>query len=294
MQTFRPQTRLSGAHALAAALAFGPAAAHAEGFNEPRAQGMGGAVHADPVANSSLFGNPAGLSRTYSYAAELDYFRTGPGDRNGVGLNVVDSKTQPSLAVGMAYGYEFSDPKTKPKFEGHNARLAFAHPIVANEVNMGVGLHYVNYDRGGVGENLSAFTLDAGLVYSATSALHIGLAGQNLIDTGDPEFPLLAGGGLAYTGELATLAFDTMADFTTTGSAKPVFQGGLEFMLANVVPLRAGVERNQATQNTRLSGGVGFVAAEEQEAGSQLNISFSKSLDVKQDFQFGAGFVLFL
>ncbi len=291
MHVFTPR-RLVGA--LLVPLAFAPDHARAEGFNETRAQAMGGAVHADPVANSSLVSNPAGLARTYAYGAEVCYFRTGPGDRNGVGVNVVDSKTQPSMAVGLAYGYEFSDPKAKPKFEGHNARLAFAHPLIANQLSMGVGLHYLNYDRGGAGDNLSAFTMDAGLVFSATSAFHIGLAGQNLINTDDPEVPMLAGGGIAYTGEFATIDLDTMADFTTQKSAKPVFLGGLEFMLGDIVPVRAGVERNQATEQTKISGGIGFVAADERESGSQLNVSFTQSIDKKKDFQFGAGFVIFL
>lgn len=279
---------------VAVALALLPGAAVAETIAESRVQGMGGAVRGDPLGNSSMSTNPAGLARAYLYGLEVGFTRAGPGDRNAVGLNVVDSKTQPSLAMGVAYSYEFTDPDTPVELDGHNARIAFAHPILPNQLSMGVGLHYMHFNRTGGAEDLKAFTLDAGLVFSLTSALHLGLCGQNLIDVNDAEAPVLAGGGLAYTGEYATLDFDTVFDFSTQDKAKPVFQGGIELLLAKVVPLRAGFERNQATEITRISGGLGFMTAEDESAGSQLNLAFTKAIEEAKDFSFTAGFVLFL
>lgn len=283
----------AGALSLLATAAFSAPAA-AQTFNEPRAQGMGGAVHADPLGNSAMFGNPAGLARAYLYGFEANFFRTGPGDVNAMGLNIVDSKTQPSLAMGIAYAYEFSDPKTKPGVEGHDARMAFGHPLIPNQLALGVGLHYMHLNRTGGPPDLKAFTLDAGLSFSMTSALHLGIAGQNLIQTDDPAAPMLAGGGLAYTGSIATIAFDTMTDFTTQDAPKPVFQGGLEIFLGKIVPVRLGFERNQAQEVTRISGGLGFTTADEQSQGSQLNIAFTKAIEISEDYKFGAGFTLFL
>ena len=270
------------------------APAAAQTFSEARAQGMGGAVHADPLGNSAMVSNPAGLARGYMYGLEAGYFRSGPGDVNAAGLNIIDSKTQPSLAMGLSYGYEFSDSKTKPGVDGHDARLAFAHPMIPNQLSMGVGLHYMHFNRTGGPDDLKAFTLDAGLVFSLTPGIHLGVAGQNLINTHDAAAPMLAGGGLAYTGEYATLDFDTMADFTTAGEAKPVFLGGIELLLGKIVPIRAGVERNQASEVTRISGGLGFTMAEEGTGGSQFNLAFTKAVEVEKDFKFGAGFIFFL
>lgn len=284
--------RLGHVGGFCAAACTAPAAAQT--FNEPRAQGMGGAVHADPLGNSAMFGNPAGLARAYLYSFEANFFRTGPGDVSAMGLNIVDSKTQPSLAMGIAYAYEFSDPKTSPGVDGHDARLAFGHPLIPNQLALGVGLHYMHIKRTGGLPDLKAYTLDAGLSFSMTSALHLGVAGQNLIQTDDPAAPMLAGGGLAYTGSIATLAFDTLADFTTKDAPKPVFQGGLEVFLAKVVPVRLGVERNQAQEITRISGGLGFTTADDQSQGSQFNIAFTKAVEVAKDYKFGAGFTLFL
>ena len=280
--------------AFAAASLFWGDPAAAQTFGEARAQAMGGAVHADPVGNSSMVSNPAGLARAYMYGLEAGFFRSGPGDVNSAGLNIVDSKTQPSLAMGLAYGYEFSDTKTKPSVEGHDARLAFAHPMIPNQLVAGVGLHYMHLNRSGGPDDLKAFTVDAGLVFSASSALHIGLAGQNLLNTHDPAAPMLAGGGVAYTGEFATLDFDAMADFTTQEKAKPVYLGGLELMLGRVVPLRAGVEFNRATESTRISGGLGFTMAEEDSGGRPFNIAFTQAVENSKDFKFGAGFVFFM
>lgn len=281
---------------LGAGLALGAAPAAAQTFTEARAQGMGGAVHADPIGNSSMVSNPAGLARNYLYGLEVGYVRSGPGDVNAAGLNVVDSKTQPSLAMGVAYAYEFSDSKTKPGVDGHDARLAFAHPMIPNQLAMGVGLHYMHFNRTGGPDDLKAFSLDAGLVFSASPALHLGLFGQNLINTHDAAAPMLAGGGVAYTGEYATLDFDTMADFTTPegDAVKPVYLGGIEILLGKVVPVRAGVERNQAQEQTRISGGIGFTMAEEGSGGSQFNIAFTKSVEQSKDYKFSAGFIFFL
>ena len=268
---------------------------------------MGGAVNADPVANSAVVTNPAGIARTYVYAAEATFHRQGPGDRNAAGLVrqgpgdrsaaglvVVDTKTQPALGVGLSYAYEFTDPKSADEIDGHNGRLAFSHAVVPNQLYMGVGLHYLHFDRTGGLSDLKAFTLDAGALVSLSSNLHLGLVGNNLIDVDDDEAPVMAGGGFAYTGQSIVIDAETHFDFSTRDAPSPVYKAGLELVVAEMIPLRAGFEANRATKQNIASGGLGFLTGGAGSQGSQFHIGFRKTLEVKQGLHFGAGLMVFL
>lgn len=285
----RPVTLLSVAGLLALAT---PAAGQT--FSNPRVVGMAGAVRGDPLANSALLVNPAGMARAYTYAAEVAYNRAGPGDLNAAGINVVDSKTQPALAVGAAYAYQFTDPDAPIGISGHDARLAFAHAAVPNKVFFGVGLHYLHLDGDEPVDDLKGFTLDAGALISLTPSFHVGLSGQNLIDRDDPRLPRLAGGGVAYTGEILAVDFDTVVDFSTADSPKPIFALGAEALLGETVPVRLGVRRDQALERTFVGGGVGFLTTGEGARGNQFNVAFLQSVDETDVFQFSAGITLFL
>ena len=111
----------------------------AQYIDSPRGMGMS-AVRADPVGSSAIIYNPAGMSRSYLYAAEMVYVRAAPGDVNVTGLNVVDSKTQPQLAVGLSYGFHFTDKKATLQQNGHDGRLGFAHAAIPERLHLGLSL----------------------------------------------------------------------------------------------------------------------------------------------------------
>ncbi|MEZ4432190.1 MAG: hypothetical protein R3F65_07220 [bacterium] len=54
------------------------APAGAQLLDDPRALGMSG-VRGDPVANSAVYHNPAGMSRAFLYAAEALFLRDAGG-----------------------------------------------------------------------------------------------------------------------------------------------------------------------------------------------------------------------
>lgn len=259
-----------------------------------RSLGMAGAVRGDPVGNSAVVGNPAGMSRSYLYSAEASYVRAAPG-YNAAGLNVVDSKTQPAMAVGLAYAYQFTDGD-QPIDDGHDARLAFAHAFVQQVFSVGVGLHYVHIDREGAegNEKVRTFTLDAGLLFSPVPAFHIGVVGHNLIETDNPRLPRQVGGGLAYTGELLTLDADVVADFDRGDGTAVVAATGLEMVLGDVVPFRAGFEFDGATEQKWVAGGIGFLDTRTRKEGNQLNIAFRQNIDNSDEWVFSGGILLFL
>jgi hypothetical protein len=254
--------------------------------------GMGGAVRGDPVAGSALVYNPAGMARALLYAAEVQYFRDQPSGANGMAMSVVDSRTQESLAVGFGYGYQFTSENAPMTNDGHDVRLAFAHPIVPQQVAVGMGLHYINLDRVGA-KDIDALTLDVGLLWSLSGAFHLGIVGENLIPTDDVVYPRRAGGGLAFVGETVSLDIDVVADFDTAATTRAVLMTGLELLLGGSLPLRGGFEYNAASELNYLTGGIGFMSGGA-DGGLQLNVSYRQCIDLTDEFQISAGISLFL
>ncbi len=290
----RPSTRLGVKLRILPALLviLPPVAAFA--VEDPRTLGMGTAVRADPIGNSAIGSNPAGMARAHVYGAQVQYFRGSPGDANEIGGSVVDSKTQPALAVGVAYGYRFSDGEADVDITGHDGRLAFGHSAIPGRLYFGMGLHYLNLDAGG--ENIvDGFTVDGGLLWSLSSAFNIALTGENLIKLKSVSHPRRAGGGLAYTGPTLTVDFDLLYDFDShVDGAKPVFAAALEAFLGDAIPLRVGYRNDRGTETQWVSGGIGFVNGNAAGAGSQLHFGYRQNLASSEDFLFGIGITMYL
>lgn len=287
---------------LCAALALLATPAAAQLLDDPRAIAMGG-VRGDPVANSAVMHNPAGLSRAYLYFAEAMYLRDGQGN-NVAGVNIVDSKTQQQLAVGVAYGYQFTDSDADLLTEGHDVRLSMSHPF-SDRVHIGVGLHYLHLERSvptKEGEDpievddLKGFTLDAGLLIDLGQGLSIGLVGENLIDLEDASVPRRAGGGLAFAADQVSIDVDVLADFDRhpDGDTAVLIDGGFELLVADVVPLRAGYTWDGALEQSWVGGGVGFLTRGEGSNGGQISISYRHNLDVDDAWILAAGLTMFL
>ncbi len=269
---------------------------HAQLVNSPRGMAMAG-VRADPVASSALIYNPAGMSRSFLYAAEFAYFRAGPSDVNGLSLNVVDSKTQPRLAAGMSYGLHFTDDGTEPEEAGHDVRLGFAHPAIQDTLNLGATLRYLSIEQTTNGQTEpfpEGFTMDLGLLLSPSSEFHIGLTAHNLIDLDNPKVPRRAGGGIAYTGANVTLDVDALVDFSSyLDTPKPVVAGGFELLLAGSVPLRGGFTYDGAVEQKWVSGGLGFMTGADVNGG-QFSFTYRQNIDDAKQFGVAVGLTLFI
>ncbi|MFN3198324.1 MAG: hypothetical protein ACE366_07870 [Bradymonadia bacterium] len=298
---------LSGASFAAIAIVGAPAlicmlggTASAQSVISPRAVGMGNAVRADPRNNSALIINPAGMSRDYVYAAQFGYARSNASKANVGQLNVVDSRTQPALAMGVAYGYGFADNNAPVEEGGHDVRVGFS-TAPSDRVSIGVALHYLSLTRKDPIEDLNAFTLDAGLLMQLTDQINLGLVGHNIAPTDDPGFPTEVGGGLAFVDQRFTLGVDVVVNVTPERpegseeeeSPKPRIMAGAEFLLQDSVPLRVGYERDQTQEADFVTGGLGFIMSDKG-GGGQINIGYRHNLTVSDDFQLVAGITLFL
>ena len=301
-----------------------PGMAQAQYLDSSRGAGMG-AVRGDPVGSSAVIYNPAGLSRALFYSAEAQYFRAQQERVNVAGITIVDSRTQPQLAVGVAYGYQFSDKSAEIQHNGQDVKLALAHAVIPERFHVGFGFRYVAVNRtyGDLEdaddmemanmtedlrpnlEALEGFTVDAGLLFSPSRSFHIGVVGHNLVDVESDALPVQAGGGIAYTGNPVVLALDGLADFSRhPDGVKPVLAGGLEVLLGRLVPFRLGYKfdgvgtcdeaTNQCEANHWVSGGIGFMSAPRGGKSNQLTISYKHNITEPTEINVGLGLIFFL
>ncbi len=273
-----------------------PCVAWSQIADSPRAMGMSG-VRGDPVGSSAVIHNPAGMSRAYVYAAEVQYFRAGKGDLNALGLNVVDSQTRPELAVGVNYAYQFADSDAELAQDGHDLRLAMAHSLVPDKFHLGLSMRYLAIKRSGAGQqvdNLEGFTLDAGLLISLAPTVHFGLVGSSLVPMDDQTVPRRAGGGLSYTGSPLVVDVDVLVDFEThQDGPKVVVASGIELLLGESVPLRAGYEYDGALETSWVSGGIGFMTGQGANGG-QISVAYRHNLEEAKEIGVGVAITLFL
>jgi hypothetical protein len=252
------------------------------------------AVIGDPQMSSALFNNPAGMSRGYTYSVEGQYIRGGLRQMNVLGGSVVDSKTQPSLAVGVGYGYGFTDESADFKIESHDARLALSKAVVEKHVFAGVGFRYVRetVGEGETAQVLDGFTLDPGALFVLTESFSIGIVGQNLMKV--KGLPRRAGGGVAIGAQGFILDGDVLVDFTSNPEEpKPIYKIGTEFLVGESVPLRAGFIEDTATEARWVSGGIGFLQVDGPR-GNQLNLSYKQRIDTDDVYFFAVGMTVFL
>ncbi|MEE2755086.1 MAG: hypothetical protein VYA30_00440 [Myxococcota bacterium] len=259
--------------------------------DNPRGVAMG-ALSADAIGTSGIIHNPAGLSRAYVYQIDLVYLRNDPGKLNITGVNIADSKSQPVLAAGLSYGFHSTDKGSEFEQKGHDARLGFSHPAIPDKLHLGVGLRYLEIERSA--DDLQGFTVDAGLIFSATKGFHIGLVGKNLVDLDDPMAPRQAGGGFAFTGDAVTLTTDVLIDFNRhIDGPKPIFATGLEGLMGDAIPIRIGYTNDRVTAHQFIGGGLGFIVREGGGNG-QLMLAYRHNLTETSNYTFGIGLTMFL
>ena len=265
--------------------------ANAQFLDNPRGLAMG-ALTADPIGTAAVMYNPAGLSKAYLYQVDMIYLRNAPGDLNVAGFSIADSKSNSELAMGISYGFHFSDEKAPMEERGHDARLAFSRPVIGDRLFLGLDLRYLDIEKGT--EGLSGFTADAGLLLSVSKEFHLGLIGKNLFKIDDPLVSRKVGGGIALTGQSLTLTSDVLVDLDRhEEGAKPIFAVGLESLAGGTVPLRIGYTNDQVTEHHLLGGGVGFIL---QDGGGngQLMISYRQNLTETEFYIVTLGLTMFL
>jgi hypothetical protein len=232
-----------------------------------RAYGMGGAYRALGLGSEAVVGNPAATGLYRTYRIEL----TGAWDYRqkdaSFGATIMDANTS-ALAAGLDYRL-VSIGRGVERTTAHLGTLAFALPL-AQSLYVGTSARYLM--MGGRRE-ANATTVDAGVILKLSQSIALGFSGHNLIDTQNAELTRYFSGHLGYTSGLFTAAADVRGDFVTRPENTFTYSGGLEYVLGQGVPVRAGYTYDGFTRGHIVAAGLGLMAE-----GSGLDLAYQHEI----------------
>ena len=267
--------------------------ARAQDFIGARALSMGEAYRAIATGNDAIYMNPAGLVLVPRYSPEVHYVFNLVDEQQEFDASLVDSKTS-AFAAGLGYTFQGRE-YTRRLVMQHAATLAVGYALFPRIFQVGVGLKYVNVTDVIVGNYLNALTADLGLLATLPGGLNLAAVGYNLIPFGSSHVPVSAafaaawdlgplsawlfGGapalgmipnaaGTTVMGDMSTLrgplsgltlAGDVYVDFFTLRGPMSRASVGVEYLLLDFVPLRAGYMYEQEIEEHTASVGAGFI-----------------------------------
>ncbi len=269
--------------------------ASAQDFIGARALSMGEAYRATASGNDALYFNPAGLPTLKRYALEGQYLLSLSDENHQGDISVVDSKTN-AVAIGLAYTFLGSE-LTRRATIGHTATFGIAYPVFEQLLMIGVGLKYKNVSDVIAGSFLNAVTADVGVLSRIPGGLSLAAVGYNLVPIttvrssyvpisaafaaaldlgplsailfgGNPHFgvvqtaagiPRTSNGDLSGPLDNLSLSFDWLINFQTLQGTKSRVSAGMEWLLGDLIPLRAGYLYDELTDDHRVSAGIGVV-----------------------------------
>ena len=222
-------------------------------FTGVRASGMGGAGMALSGMNDSIYLNPASLMIPNAYVIGTDYFFANNENGSGYNVSIYDSRTS-KLHAGIAFT-SYDEKLKNNEREGHVWSLMTAYPVSSN-IFFGIGGRYFRLNMDSLNK-LNAATVDTGLLINF-STLAFSVSGQNLIYVGNSEeAPRKLSLGAAYTmSSYGSVVFDTVIDFDTNENERIyTYQGGVELILGEHFPLRAGYKYETFKTDIEMEGG---------------------------------------
>lgn len=278
---------------VAAFVALFSAAASAQDFVGTRALSLGEAYRAIATGNDAIYMNPAGIAGVPRYSPELHYNFNLDKEDHQFDLSVVDSKTA-QVAAGLAYTFQGRELTRRLTLQ-HTATLALAYPIFPRMLTVGVGLKYVNISDAVIGNYLNALSGDVGVLANLPGGISLAAVGYNLIPIKSTDVPISAAfaaawdlgplsglifGGMPAFGNVPnaagtpappklgdlrgplsglTLSFDWYINFFTLYGPQSRISTGVEYLLFDMVPLRAGYQWDQERDDHLVSVGAGFI-----------------------------------
>lgn len=244
-----------------AAFVAGPAAAQT--YEGARLLGLSDAQRALGTGNDAIYVNPAGLALGQVYSVELGYMDDLLGSDRRFNASIVDSQAGP-ISAGLAYTYTKRRPDavedSDQRLEGHRTELALATRI-GDSFALGITARYLTFDRKKGEEDLpdedfSSFQVDAGIQWRIYEGLAVGLAGYNLTNSDRPEVPISWGAGVGWQGGSFSIEGDVRYN---AQQGRPRYSLGGGFILADIIPIRAGFSYDYGTEVWAVSAGAGLV-----------------------------------
>lgn len=230
--------------------------------------GVADAVRASAWGAAAIFANPAGLMRVNILAVEAAYSYLDGKDGHNFGLSMVDAKTNPDVALGVAYNYFTTAPEGINR-DGNQMRLALATGYRADNMNLyaGVGVRWLDLaigqdddDEGSTeSDDIATWTADLGLLLEFDRKIRFAVVGQNLIDTKATEAPRIIGLGLSFVFGMLDVSANVDLDLSDDSDRSVATWGfGADLVILDAVHLRAGFARDEAYAAERMTFGLGW------------------------------------
>jgi opacity protein-like surface antigen len=176
------------------------------------------------------------------------------------------------VAAGLSYA--FATFGGIDRRWAHVTTLALSVPI-ADFLHLGVAVRH----HALVGaSNTNSVSLNAGIVFRPAEWLSLGISGHNLIPVYNIDITryFVASVSSLIVGQL-TPVFDLTVDFNQA-NPKLAYHGGVEWLIANTVPVRVGYEYNGITGHQYFSFGLGYFSN-----GSGIDLAYRHELGAPSD-----------
>jgi hypothetical protein len=237
----------------------------------PRTLALAGAQQVWGSSTTAVFVNPANLVLSRVYHLEGIAAFTPEARRQSYGGAVVDSSTS-RVAGGFGGTWNQMDPDGI-KRQWTDLRLTLAYPL-GDRLHVGATGRYFRatqaVKRGPFGPSLASdgtpddpiantFTFDAGAAVAVTEQLRIAVSGRNLTAPGTALLPIAVAGGIGWSNQTVTAEANTLIDFTTFGSARVRTMAGVEALVSDRVPIRAGYRFDAGMKTHSVGLGVGYI-----------------------------------
>jgi hypothetical protein len=222
------------------------------------------------ASNEGIYLNPAaaGARKRYSVEGLLLVDRRGADTATELyGGSVVDSLSGP-----VAGGFSYLRAQ-RGEFTGSVWHVMLAGPI-AQDFHLGVSGKYLSVKGT---RNASAATVDAGLFWQVADVFSLGVAGYDLVPIANELVaPVGVGAGVGIGSDRSfQLTADWRADFDRAGKTTNRWGAGVEVLLGQLVPLRAGWSKDEMLGTKWWSLGAGLVT----QTGVALDVGYRQSLD---------------
>ena len=226
--------------------------APAAAYEGARLLSAAGAQRALGKGNDAIYSNPAGIALAKVYLVELGALDDLHGTERLFNASVVDSQAGP-LAAGLGYTYIEKTGPESAEIVGHRVDVDLATRL-SDRSALGITARYVTTSED-EDAGFDLFTLDAGFQWQAESGVSLGLTAYNLTNADESEFPISWGAGVGF----GSGGFSVEADVLYNAKiGRPKFAGVLGYVISDLVPLRAGVSYDRATESISVSGGIGY------------------------------------
>jgi hypothetical protein len=291
MRHARRQTALLMTLALSLTGLVGVASAQNRDDGSPaELMGMGDNKRASVWGPAALYLNPAGLIRTRAVLFGVDYGYLVGKDGHSFGVSAVDAQTNQYAAMAVAYDYIVSAPGGED-VDGNQFRGGVATMYQGGSVGVyaGVGLRYLGLEVGKDDDestetnDIDAWTVDAGLIFDIAGRIRLGLVGSNLIDTGTDRAAREFGAGLSFVFDQLEITGDMSVDLADRLESPISRYGfGAEYIVDQLIALRAGFTIDQITAQEHLSFGLGYASPD-----VAVDLGYTTAVDGDANAAFG-------